>query len=351
MTPQRSGVDRLPVRPPPESGAEAAPRPRRRSRQRWAGIAFAAPLVAVFAAFYLWPATQTVIASLFRWGLLNPWDPFDSQTWEFVGVSNYVTVLTSVAFWNAALNTTIWLIALPLLVGVMSLTIAVLIWFAGRGSGLFRSVFVLPLTMSLAAIGVIWTFVYNPDPDVGVLNSILRLVGLDGASIDLGWFRLNLGEWLSDPGELSIGPVDIKFANLAVVIPAFWAFTGFGVITFTAGLTALPADLVEAARVDGAGPWQITRHVIIPSLRGPMTIVLVQMVIFALRTFDIVYVMTGGGPANDSMVLALLLWLQAFEFLDAPEAGQSAAIAVVLSMVMVVGAYPYLRRLTIGAAR
>ena len=129
-----------------------------------------------------------------------------------------------------------------------------------------------------------------------------------------------------------------------MIIPAFWAFTGFGVITFTAGLTALPSDLVEAAKVDGAGPLQIVRYVIIPSLRRPMIVVLVQMVIFALRTFDIVYVMTGGGPAEDTMVLALLLWLQAFEFLDSPQAGQSAAIAVLLTVVMVVAAYPYLRQ-------
>jgi ABC-type sugar transport system permease subunit len=86
--------------------------------------------------------------------------------------------------------------------------------------------------------------------------------------------------------------------------------------------------------------------VIIPSLRGPMIVVLVQMVIFALRTFDIVYVMTGGGPADDTMVLALLLWLQGFTFLDTPQAGQAAAIAVLLSGALIVGAYPYLRRIT-----
>jgi ABC-type sugar transport system permease subunit len=210
----------------------------------------------------------------------------------------------------------------------------------------FRSIFVLPLTISLAAIGVIWTFVYNPDPDIGVLNAVLQVLHLDGVSIDWGWFSLNLGEWLSDLGHLSLGPITISLTNFALVLPAFWAFTGFGVITFTAGLTGLPNDLVESARIDGAGPWQIVRHVILPSLRGPMIVVLVQMVIFALRTFDIVYVMTGGGPAEDTMVLALLLWLQAFQFLDTPQAGTAAAIAVLLSLTMIVGAYPYLRRAT-----
>lgn len=312
----------------------------------WIPLAFVAPLLLIFLAFYLWPAVQTVASSFFEWGLLRPWSAIDPDTWNFVGLDNYVTTLSDGSFWNAAINTVIWLVLLPLLVGVFSLGLALLIWFMGRGSAIFRSVFVLPLTISLAAVGVIWTFVYNNDPDIGVLNALLRLVHLDDARIAWGWFSLDPGAWLSDPGHLDLGPVRISLVNLSLVMPAFWAFTGFGVITYTAGLTSMPDDLIEAARIDGAGPLQTVRHVIIPTLRGPTIVVLVQMVIFALRTFDIVYVMTGGGPGEDSMVLALLLWLQGFTYLDTPQAGEAAAIAVLLSLAMVVGAYPYLRRAT-----
>lgn len=318
----------------------------RRQRGGWAPVLFVGPLLAVFAAFYLWPAVQTVASSFFEWGLLNPWSPTDSDSWKFVGLDNYRETLTDSSFWNAALNTLIWLVFLPLLVGVFSMALAILVWFIGRGSSLYRSVFVLPLTVSLAAIGVIWTFVYNPDPDIGVLNAVFQVLHLDNIDVDVGWFELHTGAWLSDPGHLDIGPLRFAFTNLALVVPAFWAFTGFGVITFTAGLTSLPDDLVEAAKIDGAGALSIVRHVIVPSLRGPMIVVLVQMVIFALRTFDIVYVMTGGGPGEDTMVLALLLWLQAFEFLDTPQAGNAAAIAVLLSVALIAGAYPYLRRTT-----
>ena len=312
----------------------------------WAPLAFVAPLLLVFIGFYLWPAIQTVISSFFEWGLLRPWSATDPDTWEFVGLDNYTTVLADGSFWNAALNTVLWLVCLPLLVGEFSLGLAILIWFMGRGGWVFRSIFVLPLTISLAAIGVIWTFVYNPDPDIGVLNAVLQLVHLDDVNVDVGWFSLHLGDWLSDLGHLSLGPVTINFTNFALVLPAFWAFTGFGVITFTAGLTGMSTDLIESAKMDGAGPWQTVRNVILPSLKGPMIVVLVQMVIFALRTFDIVYVMTGGGPSEDTMVLALLLWLKGFLFLDTPQAGQAAAIAVLLSLTMIVGAYPYLRRAT-----
>jgi ABC-type sugar transport system permease subunit len=329
----------------------SAVRRRRTAGDGWAPIGFVAPLLLVFLGFYLWPAAQTIASSFFQWGLLRPWSPTDTDTWQFVGVDNYTTVLTDGSFWNAAVNTLIWLVLLPLLVGVFSLGLAILVWFLGRGSWVFRSIFVLPLTISLAAIGVIWGFVYNSDPDIGVFNAILRLVHLDGADLDLGWFSLHLGDWLSDLGHLSLGPLTINLTNLALVMPAFWAFTGFGVITFTAGLTSLPDDLIDSARIDGAGPWQTIRHVILPNLRGPMIVVLVQMVIFALRTFDIVYVMTGGGPAEDTMVLALLLWLQGFLFLDTPQAGEAAAIAVLLSLAMIVGAYPYLRRATRAESR
>ncbi len=324
----------------------AGRRRRRSAGGGWVPLGFIAPLLLVFLGFYLWPAVQTVASSFFEWGLLRPWSPTDTDTWEFVGLKNYTTVLTSGSFWNAAVNTFIWLVALPLLVGVFSLALALLVWFLGRGGWVFRSILVLPLTISLAAIGVIWTFVYNSDPDIGVFNALLRLLHLEGADVELGWFSLHLGEWLSDLGHLSLGPIRVNLTNFALVIPAFWAFTGFGVITFTAGLTGLPNDLVESARIDGAGPWQTVRYVILPSLRGPMIVVLVQMVIFALRTFDIVYVMTGGGPAEDTMVLALLLWLQGFAFLDSPQAGKAAAIAVLLCLTMIVGAYPYLRRAT-----
>jgi alpha-glucoside transport system permease protein len=326
--------------------ADRSGRSGRSTGDGWAPLGFVAPLLLVFLGFYLWPAIQTVISSFFEWGLLRPWSATDPDTWEFVGLENYATVLTDGSFWNAAVNTLIWLVCLPLLVGVFSLGLAILIWFIGRGGWVVRSIFVLPLTISLAAIGVIWTFVYNSDPDIGVLNAVLQLVNLDDVDIDVGWFSLHLGDWLSDLGHLDLGPITINFTNFALVLPAFWAFTGFGVITFTAGLTGMSTDLLESARMDGAGPWQTVRHVILPSLKGPMIVVLVQMVIFALRTFDIVYVMTGGGPSEDTMVLALLLWLKGFLFLDTPQAGQAGAIAVLLSLTMIVGAYPYLRRAT-----
>jgi raffinose/stachyose/melibiose transport system permease protein len=317
-------------------------RPRAHRRALTAYL-FTAPLVVIFLGFYLWPAVSTTISSLFRWGMLNPWRPTNPYAWQYVGLDNYRATLTSGDFWNAALNTAVWIVVFPVLVLAISLVVSLLLWNVGRGAGLIRTIFILPMTISLAAAGVIWGFIYNPDPDKGVLNAALRTVGLEDASLDWGWLQLHAGRWLSDPGVLHLGSVDIRLTNVFVIIPAVWAFTGFGVITFTAGLTSVPAELTDAARVDGAGTLQTVRHVVIPQLRPSMIVVAVVSVIFALRTFDIVFVTTGGGPANDTQVLALLLWQQAFTFLDTPLGGVAAAVAVLMSVALVAVALPHLR--------
>ena len=317
--------------------------PGRGSESRLAYL-FLAPMLAVVAGFYLWAALATFLSSFFTWGMLNPWRIEQPDMWVPAGVSNYTTTLTSADFWNAALNTVVWLIVFPLLVVVISLALSLLIWEAKKGTGLFRSAIILPMTISLAAVGVIWGFIYNPDPDKGLLNAGLRLIGVGNADLSLGPLEVHLGRWLSNPGVLHIGDLDVRLTNIMIIIPAVWAFVGFGVITFTAGLTSVPGELLEASKVDGASQWQTIRHVTLPSLRPSIIVVTVISVIFALRTFDIVFVTTGGGPAQDTQVLGLLLWQQAFQFLDSPKAGEAASIAIIMSVVLIAGAMPFLRK-------
>jgi ABC-type sugar transport system permease subunit len=328
----------------PRRARTASAKSRRRGSESRLAYLFLAPMLAIFAGFYIWPALATFVSSFFTWGMLNPWRVDQPDMWVSAGVSNYTTTLTSADFWNAGLNTVVWLIVFPVLVVTISLALSLLMWEAKRGTGLFRSAIILPMTISLAAVGVIWGFIYNPDPDKGLLNAGLRLIGVGNADLKFGPLELHLGRWLSNPGVLHIGDLDIRLTNIMIIIPAVWAFVGFGVITFTAGLTSVPAELLEAARVDGASRWQTIRHVTLPSLRPSIVVVAVISVIFALRTFDIVFVTTGGGPAQDTEVLGLLLWQQAFQFLDSPKAGQAAAIAIIMSLVLIAGAMPFLRK-------
>ncbi|MGH2380563.1 MAG: carbohydrate ABC transporter permease [Candidatus Limnocylindria bacterium] len=313
--------------------------------QEGGGVAylFVLPAVLVFALFYLWPALNTVLSSLFTWSILAPWQLADPENWRFTGLGNYVDVLTDGRFWNAALNTAVWLVLFPILATFLSLALAIGIWELGRAARAFRTVFVLPMTVSLTAAGVLWVLVFNPD--FGVLPAALGAVGLEGAMIDIGPLHLRFSDWLSNPGTLELGFATINLVNLSAIMPAVWALTGFGVISFTAGLTALSPELVEAARVEGANRFQVARYVVVPQLRPAMVIVAVVFVIYALRTFDVVWVTTQGGPGTDSEVVAILLWREALAFFDSPSAGQATAIAVLLSAVMVIGAYPYLRSL------
>jgi ABC-type sugar transport system permease subunit len=336
-----------PTRRSAEARARAARRERRRARLIPYG--FIAPLMLIFVAFYLWPAINTIGSSFFEWGLLGPWRLTEPSRWDWVGLDNYGDTLGDAEFRNAAFNTGVWLVVFPTLVTSVALLVSIMIWFAARGplAVAFRTVFILPMTISLAAVGVIWGLVYNPDPEFGVLNALVRALHLD-VSIDLGFLQFRTGQWLSDLGRLDLGFADLRLTNVSVIIPAVWGFVGFGVVTITAGLTAVSQDLIDAARVDGARAHQVVRHVLVPALRGPLVIVVVVSVIFALRTFDIVYVLTEGGPAQDTQVLALLLWQLAFVFLESPQAGAAAAIAVLLSAVLVVGAYPYLRGMVKG---
>jgi ABC-type sugar transport system permease subunit len=321
-----------------------------RAARTWPGAyLFVLPALLVFALFYLYPALSTLLSSLFTWSVLSPWQPFDPSSWRFAGPDNYVEVLTDGRFWNAALNTAVWLILFPLLATAFSLLVAILIWQARFGQRLFRSIFVMPMTVSLTAAGVLWALVYNPD--FGILSAVARAVGLDGVELALGPLQLRFGDWLSNVGSLDLGFAALSLVNLAVIAPAFWALTGFGVISFTAGLSSLEQELVEAARVEGASALQVVRHVVIPSLRSATIIVAVVFVIYALRTFDVVWVTTRGGPGTDTEVVAVLLWREALEFFDSPSAGQATAIAFLLSALMIVIAYPYLRSLLREAGR
>lgn len=332
-----------PRRPRAAAAQVAGPRP-------WRGAyLFVLPAIAIFALFYIYPALNTLFSSLFTWSVLRPWQPFDPNTWRFAGLDNYAIVLSDGRFWNAALNTVVWLIVFPIVATAFSLFIALLIWHARLGQRLFRSIFVMPMAVSLTAAGVLWALVYNPD--FGVLTAATQTLGIHGSDIQLGPLHLRISDWLSNLGTLDLGFAQLSLVNVAVIVPAFWALTGFGVISFTAGLSSLETELVEAARVEGANALQVVRHVIIPSLRNAMIIVGVVFIIYALRTFDVVWVTTGGGPGTDTEVVAVLLWREALQFFDTPSAGQATAIAVMLSAIMIVGAYPYLRRLLREAER
>jgi ABC-type sugar transport system permease subunit len=291
----------------PASPPTAAPA-RRSPRSVLAIALFLAPAVALVAVLMIVPFLDTAYRSFFA---------DNGFTRTFVGLDNYVTLFTSAGFGQTLLNTLIWVagtLALPVLIGLL---IAVgtheLRWGA-----VARFSLVLPYALSGAATAVAWTFVLRDD---GALNAALAGLGLGG--LEQGW----LLEW----------PLN----TIMMIIASTWQGTGVAVILFLIGLQAIPPSTIEAAKLDGATGARLFWHITLPQLR-PITVVVVGIsVVNSLKTFDIVWLLTQGGPGTASETLALTMYRETFTL---ARYGAGAAVAVVLTVVVVAVSWIYLRR-------
>jgi raffinose/stachyose/melibiose transport system permease protein len=255
----------------------------------------------VFGAFLLWPILRTVSLSFYDWDGLTP------GTWA--GLDNYRAVLTDPALrapFAHALLLVVFFSVLPIVIG---LALAGLMSRAQlRGLGFFRTVVFLPQVVAMVVVGIAWSAIYAPQ---GPLNDTLSAIGLGG--LTTGW----LG--------------DETLALPSVGIVGTWVGTGLCVVLFLAGLTKVPRELYEAAQLDGAGPLREFLAVGLPALRGEIAVAATLTVIAALRTFDLVYVMTSGGPGGRTRVPAYEVYDRAFV---KGEVGSAATVAVLLTAVI-----------------
>ena len=283
----------------------------RGGRDRNEALALLLPGLVIFAVFALLPFGRVVELSVMRWDGLSP-------TQTFVGLQNFRDVLGhDPVFWTALVNTGIWT-ALSLLVPPaigFGLALGLNENLAGRG--LLRTVFYLPVVIAPIAVATMWRWMY--DPFFGIMSSMLK---------DLGVARPP--DWLGDP----------HLALYSVFAAYVWQSVGFSLVLFLAGLQGVSGTLLEAARMDGATRWQSLRHVTVPSLSATFTVVLVLSAINALRTFDIIYGMTHGGPGQASQVLVLWAFWQSLQLHDYGRGGAIAVILLAISFVVVV---PYVR--------
>ncbi len=276
---------------------------------------FLAPALAIYTVIVVYPMIYSSYLSLFRWDGISPKK-------VFVGLQNYVTLITqNEVFWIALKNNAAWLVAALLLPTSIGLGFALLLNSKFRGSHIFRSIFYFPAVLSLAVVGLIWTWIYHPD--LGLLNQALSASGLPG------WRR----NWLSDP----------QIALYPVIIAATWNAVGLPMLLFLAGLQTVPEELLEAAEIDGAGPIRRFVHVTFPLLRETTLIVLAITAINALKAYDIVYAMTNGGPANRTQLLSTWMYFLTYNY---NTVGQGTAIAVILFLITLIFAVPYIRFMT-----
>ncbi|MFG1706214.1 carbohydrate ABC transporter permease [Nonomuraea sp. M3C6] len=261
------------------------------------------PAFAVYAAFLLYPIGRAVQLSLYDW------DGLSLGRWA--GLDNYVAIVSDAglrAAFGHALVLIVFYSAGPLAIGLA--LAAILNHAKVRGLGFFRTVVFLPQVVAMVVVAVAWRRVYAPD---GTLNSLLGALGLD--SLTRGW----LG--------------DYTFALPAVGVVGTWFETGLVTVLLLAGMSRIPSSLYEAARLDGAGAVREFFAVTLPSVRGEIAVALTLTVIAALRTFDLVYVTTRGGPGDSTSVPSYEVYHRAFGL---SQIGSAAAIGVTLTVVIFV---------------
>ena len=271
----------------------------RRARRHAAGYAFTGPALLILGAFLLYPIGYSLALSL------HEWDGYTPRWGAFVGAENYRALAGDEVFWRATLNSVVFVVVrTPLEVG-LGFVLALLLNRRLPARALLRTLFFVPVVMSLIVVTLIFQRVY--EPNTGLLNTLLQAVGL-GA-----WAH----PWLGDPAT----------ALPAVIAVSVWKNVGFSLVILLAGLQGLPQDVLEAARVDGANAWQLTRRVIVPLMRPILALTALLSIIGGLKVFDLVFIMTRGGPTYSTEVLATMLYRQAFEL---NEMGAASAIAVIL---------------------
>lgn len=275
-------------------------------------LPYLAPAVLLYGIFLLYPMIDSVRLSFFSWS------GYATAAQEFVGLKNYRYLLTQdTVFWTALRNSMIWVVlsvAIPMVLSLlMALALNQRIW----GRNAFRSIFYIPSVFASITVAAIWRWIYNPT--MGAVNQTLEAIGLGGLA----------HEWLGDP----------RTALYSIFVASVWQGVGFNMVLFLSGLQSVPTELVDAAKVDGAGRWQVFRNVTWPALRPTTVVVVILTIINSLKVYDLVVGMTGGGPAQSSQVLALWSYQQSFSNHNFGAGGAVATVLLILSLCLVV---PYL---------
>ncbi len=280
-------------------------------RHRW----WLTPTLLIMPAAVLFSVVILASSVQSLWISLHEWDGFGPMTW--IGFDNYRELFNDPQFYVSLKNNVIWLVMF-MLAPPLGLAIALLVNQKIRGMRFLKSLFFIPLVLASVAVGVVFSWVYTPQ--FGLLALIFRFFGATA------------------PAVLS----DEHFVTFAVVIAALWPQTAFCMVLYLAGLNNLSEDLIGAGRVDGARGWNMLRHIVLPQLTQVTFIAIAVTVVGALRSFDMISVMTSGGPFGSSSVLAYQMFEQSiFSY----RFGYGAAIASILFMIMAVFIVWYLTRI------
>ncbi|HEY4352951.1 MAG TPA: sugar ABC transporter permease [Paraburkholderia sp.] len=274
-------------------------------RRNRAALMFLLPGALIFAIYVVYPVLNSIMLSFYNWDGMTP------RT--FVGFANYAELIQADTFYVALKNNVLWLV-LFLLAPPIGLAFALYLNQNVRGIRLVKSLFFAPFVLPGVVVGLVFSWFY--DPTFGLLKLIL------GHGIPV----------LGDP----------RYVTYGIIFAALWPQVPFCMILYLTGLTGINSEIIEAARMEGAQGFKLLWHIILPQLRPATFMAFVLTVIGALRSFDLISVMSGGGPFDSSTVLAYYMYDQAIKYY---REGYSAAIAVVLFLIMLAFIVWQLRRL------
>ena len=275
------------------------------------GLLFIAPAVLFLGLLVVYPLAYTIMLSFADTNA-------KLEIVDWVGFENYTTLFTEdKEFLNtdvfpptgAFVNNLKWVVLYTSLSLSLGLLIAVLAARV-RYESLLKAIVFIPMAISATAVAIIWKFVYDPDPDIGSLNALITLFGGEAKA----WY----------------GREDL--VNYALIWAYVWASTGFAMVVLSAALKGISEEVIEAARTDGASEWDIFRRIQLPLLSLPISVVTVWLLINVIKVFDIIYVLTGGGPGGASEVIAFSMYDETF---TNGEAGYGATVAVVMLLLII----------------
>lgn len=261
-------------------------------REVLTAVGFLVPALVILGTFVIYPIVSGGFLSL------TSWNGFGTAQ-QFVGLDNYARMLADHEFWNSLLVTVLYAGGVSVLSVASGLAIALLLDAPLRGLAVYRGIYFLPVVTSSVAAAIVWRYMLDPS---GVLNRLLTAIGLPTV------------DWLNQRWT----------ALAALTLLTVWKNLGFNAILYLTALQALPVSLTEAAQLDGATLWQRIRWMTVPLLRPMTFFVVVQALITAFQSFDLVYVLTGGGPTGGTEVLGMLMYRYAFKL---GQFGYGAAIA------------------------
>jgi alpha-glucoside transport system permease protein len=293
--------------PPTSSSATAVPAttvmlPGRRGfrpSQYLTVLLFVGPALILIGVLVIYPAIKTIINSFYTTVGIG----YNAPT-SFSGWTNYQNLFSDPNMQTAIKNNILWLVVVTPVTVILGVVFAVL-FDRVRYEGVAKSIVFIPMAISATAAGVIWVLMYADDPNVGTINAIL------------GWFHAGPISFLGDT----------SFVNWALMGAQVWMGLGFAVVVLSAALKSIPGELMEAARIDGANEWQTFSRITVPLMWPTITVIITLTMIGVVKIFDIIIVMTGGGPAGASEVLATRMYTEAFKNANF---NYGSAIAVIL---------------------